>query len=160
MDTVVFGGQLTVDPPLLSYEQLAPLILGEGHSHLLMDTREDQVNFSLLIRKAKAFPGVPQWANSVTRLSNHSFKWGWEHVVCPTSILEGSKGEWGQPVSNGCHNLEIELLRPWRKKSLHFNWYYYSQSLSAVVSIYSLYQRPFRLLSLPSGFLIQSKNYI
>lgn len=151
MDKVVFGGQLTVDPPLISYELLAPLILGEGHSHLLTDTREDQVNFSLLIRKAESFSRSPS-VGKFCHTSNHSFKRSWEHVVCPTSILEGSKGEWGQPVSNGCHNLEIELLRSWRKKSLHFNWYYCTQSLSTVVSIYSLYQRPFRLLSLPSGF--------
>ena len=48
------------------YEQLPPLHLGEVHSHFLMDTGGYQVNFPLLIRKAKAFLEVSQWASTVT----------------------------------------------------------------------------------------------
>lgn len=81
---------------------------------------------------------------------SHSYKGSWKHLVCPASLVRGRKEKGDQPSNDVCHNPEIELLSPWSMDV--FILIGITQSLLIVVSVWTLYQGPFWLLSLPSGF--------
>lgn len=105
------------------------------------------MNFSLLIRKATAFPEVPNWVHFVTcppiasreaetfNLSKHHGRRLQRRGSAYQQCLP-------QPSNTNAESMEYRCL----------HLIGIIQSLSMVVSIWTLCQKQLRLLSLPSGF--------
>lgn len=123
---------------ILCINNWPPSTWGESTVTFHKDTGGYQVNFPPLIRKAKAFPEVSQWANTVTCPTIASRQA--ENIpVCPASMAGGGWGE-GQQCPPQPRKRIAESME-WA--CLHFNRCCCTQSLPTIVSVYTPYQRAF-----------------